>query len=93
MVKRVLPENLTGKILKRWIHGDQAEVDAESDHFLKLQAWNGDWRVVVICPHRGLQFGALTPVQEFVERRVLWVELQPRGCQPPSTPLARLLSL
>ena len=42
---------------------------------------------------RGLQFGALTPVQEFVERRVLWVELQPRDGQPPITPLARVLSL
>jgi hypothetical protein len=49
--------------------------------------------VVVICPHRGLHFGALTPVQEFVERRVLWVELQPRDGQPPITPLARVLSL
>jgi len=47
------------------------------------QAWNGDWRVVVICPHRGLQFGALTPVQEFVE-------LQPRDGQSPITPLARV---
>jgi predicted transposase YdaD len=42
---------------------------------------------------RGLQFGALTPVQEFLERRVLWVELQPRDGQPPITPLARVLSL
>jgi len=57
------------------------------------QAWDGDWRVVVICPHRGLHFGALTPVQEFVERRVLWIELQPRDGQAPITPLARVLSL
>ena len=49
--------------------------------------------MVVICPHRGLHFGALTPVQEFVERRVLWVELQPRDGQSPITPLARVLSL
>ena len=66
---------------------------AETGRFLQQQAWNGDWRVVVICPHRGLQFGALTPVQEFVERRVLWVELQPRDGQAPITPLARVLSL
>ena len=66
---------------------------AETGRFLQQQAWNGDWRVVVICPHRGLHFGALTPVQEFVERRVLWVELQPRDGQPPITPLARVLSL
>jgi len=42
---------------------------AETGRFLQQQAWSDDWRVVVICPHRGLQFGALTPVQEFVERR------------------------
>jgi predicted transposase YdaD len=66
---------------------------AETGRFLQQQAWSGDWRVAVICPHRGLQFGALTPVQEFVERRVLWVELQPRDGQPPITPLARALSL
>ena len=66
---------------------------AETGRFLQQQAWNGDWRVVVICPHRGLHFGALTPVQEFVERRVLWIELQPRDGQAPITPLARVLSL
>ena len=32
-------------------------------------------------------------MQEFVERRVLWMELQPRDGQPPITPLARVLSL
>lgn len=66
---------------------------AETGRFLQQQAWNGDWRVVVICPHCGLQFGALAPVQDFVERRVLWMELQPRDGQPPITPLARVLSL
>ena len=66
---------------------------AETGRFLQQQAWNGDWRVVVICPHRGLHFGALTPVQEFLERRVLWIELQPRDGQAPITPLARVLSL
>jgi predicted transposase YdaD len=66
---------------------------AETGRFLQQQTWSGDWRVVVICPHRGLNFGELTPVQEFVERRVLWVELQPRDGQPPATPLARVLSL
>jgi predicted transposase YdaD len=66
---------------------------AETSRFLQQQAWNGDWRVVVICPHRELNFGEPMPVQEFVERRVLWVELQPRDGQPPATPLARVLSL
>ena len=47
---------------------------AETGRFRQQQAWSGDWRVVVICPHRGLHFAALTPGQEFVERRVLWIE-------------------
>jgi hypothetical protein len=49
--------------------------------------------VLVICPHRDLKFGARSPVQEFVERRVLWVELQPRDGRPPATPLTQVLSL
>jgi hypothetical protein len=49
--------------------------------------------VVVICPHRELNFGAPLPVREFLEHRVIWVELQPRDGQPQATPLARGLSL
>ena len=52
---------------------------AETGRFLQQQPWDGDWRVVVICPHRGLHFGALTPVQEFVERRVLSLLLEPES--------------
>ena len=59
-------------------------VYAETGRFLQQQAWSGDWRVVVICPHRDLHFGDPTPVQEFLERRVLWVELQPRDGQLPA---------
>jgi predicted transposase YdaD len=66
---------------------------AETGRFLQQRSWSGDWRVVVICPHRDLNFGNPTPIQEFLDRRVLWVELQPRDGQPPATPLARVLSL
>ena len=66
---------------------------AETGRFLQQQAWRGDWLVVVICPHRELNFGALLPVREFVERRVLWVELQPRDGQHPLPPLTQVLSL
>ena len=48
---------------------------------------------VVICPNRDLNFGALTPVQEFVEHRLQWIELQPRGNEEPTEPLTRVLSL
>ena len=66
---------------------------AETGRFLQQQIWNGDWRVVVICPQRELNFWDPTPVQEFLEHRVIWVELQPCDGQPPATPLARVLSL
>ncbi len=66
---------------------------AETGRFLQQQAWSSDWRVVVICPHRELNFGNPEPVREFLEHRVQWVELQPHDGQPPATPLARALSL
>ena len=66
---------------------------AETGRFLQQRAWNGDWRVVVICPHRELKFGNPGPVREFLEHRVQWIELQPLDGQPPNTALARELSL
>ena len=33
------------------------------------------WRVVVICPHRRLNFGSPTAVAEVVRERVHWLEL------------------
>jgi len=36
---------------------------AESARFLQQERWPRDWRVVVICPHRQLNFGPLTPAQ------------------------------
>jgi len=55
--------------------------------------WPLEWQVVVICPHRQLNFGPLTPVREFVDHRVIWVELQPRDGQEPAEPLTQVLSL
>ena len=66
---------------------------AETGRFLQQQAWNGDWRVVVICPHRQLDFGNPAPVREFLEHRVRWIELQPRNGTAPREPLTQVLSL
>jgi predicted transposase YdaD len=66
---------------------------AESARFLQQEHWPLEWRVVVICPHRQLNFGPLTPVREFVDHRVIWVELQPRDDQEPTEPLTQVLSL
>lgn len=66
---------------------------AESARFLQQERWQRDWRVLVICPHRHLDFGAHTPVQEFIEHRVSWIELQPREGEPPREPLTQVLSL
>jgi predicted transposase YdaD len=51
------------------------------------------WRVVVICPHRGLNFGRPTAVAEFVRERVHWVELEPAAQDPSAPPLLRALAL
>lgn len=66
---------------------------AETARFLQQESWQRDWRVVVICPHRQLNFGVNTPVQEFLEHRVIWIELQPRNGQEPFEPLTQVLSL
>jgi predicted transposase YdaD len=66
---------------------------AETGRFLQQYNWSGDWRVVVICPHRDLTFGNPEPVREFLEHRVQWIELQPRDGQPLTTPLTQVLSL
>ena len=66
---------------------------AESARLLQQERWQKDWQVVVICPHRHMNFGSLRPVREFVEHRVRWVELQPRDREPPTEPLTQALSL
>ena len=66
---------------------------AETGRLLQQQHWNGDWRVVVICPHRQLDFGDPTPVREFLDHRVHWIELQPRDGAAPREPLTQVLSL
>jgi len=51
------------------------------------------WRVVVICPHRRLNFGSPTPVAEFLAARVHWVELEAVATNPEASPLLRALAL
>lgn len=51
------------------------------------------WRVVVICPSRNLAFGDPLPVREFLEERVLWIELVPERLPPEAPPLQRALGL
>jgi len=50
------------------------------------------WQVVVICPSRELNFGDPIPVREFVERRVVWIELLPERL-PPTAPPCRALGM
>jgi hypothetical protein len=49
--------------------------------------------VVVICPSRELNFGDPMPVREFVERRVVWIELAPERLPPTAPPLQRALGM
>jgi predicted transposase YdaD len=51
------------------------------------------WRVVVICPHRRLNFGRAPAVAEFVRERVHWLELVPAANDPSAPPLLRALAL
>ena len=70
---------------------------SESALLLRHQQRQGQplrhWRVVVICPSRDLAFGDPVPVREFLEERVLWIELAPERLPPQAPPLQRALGL
>ena len=72
-------------------------LNAETARLLQQQDRQGrairHWQVVVICPSRELNFGDPTPVQEFVERRVVWIELAPERLPPTAPPLQRALGM
>ena len=51
------------------------------------------WQVVVICPSRELNVGDPTPVREFVERRVVWIELLSQLLLPSAPPLQKALAM
>ena len=70
-----------------------ARLYAESGRFVQQEEWESEWQVVVICPNRNMNFGPITPVREFVEHRVRWIELLPSDGQEVSEPLTQVLSL
>jgi predicted transposase YdaD len=72
-------------------------LNAETACLLQQQQRQGrpirQWQVVVICPSRQLNFGDPTPVVEFVERRVVWIELLSERLPPAAPPLQRALGM
>ena len=66
---------------------------AESGRWLQQASSIDRWRVVVICPHRSLNFGPPQAVAEFVRERVHWIELEPAATDPTAPPLLRALAL
>ena len=66
---------------------------AQSAMLLEQEAAIEQWRVVVICPHRRLNFGSPAAVAEFVRERVHWLELEPAASDPAAPPLLRALAL
>jgi predicted transposase YdaD len=72
-------------------------LNAETGRLLEQQDRQGrpirHWQVVVICPSRDLNFGDPTPVQEFVDRRVVWIELQPERLPPSAPPIQKALAM
>ena len=66
---------------------------AESARFVQQFNWERHWVVVAICPNRTMNFGPITPVREFVEQRLRWIELLPSDGQEPSEPLTQVLGL
>ena len=72
-------------------------LNAETARLLQQQDRQGrairHWQVVVICPSRDLNLGDPTPVQEFVERRVVWIELLSERLPPSAPPLQKALAM
>jgi hypothetical protein len=72
-------------------------LNAETARLLQHQDRQGrpisQGQVVVICPSRELNFGDPTPVREFVERRVVWIELQPERLPRSAPPLQKALAM
>lgn len=72
-------------------------LNAETGRLLQQQDRQGrairQWQVVVVCPCRELNFGDPLPVQEFVERRVVWIELAAERLPRSAPPLQRALSM
>jgi len=66
---------------------------ADCGRWLQQEASIDHWRVVVICPHRNLNFGRPQAVAEFLRQRVHWIELQPAAADPTAPPLLRALAL
>jgi predicted transposase YdaD len=66
---------------------------AQSARLVEQEQEIEHWRVVVICPHRRLNFGRPTAVAEFVRERVHWVELELAAKDPATPPVLRALAL
>ena len=66
---------------------------AESARLLQQHGAIRHWRVVVLCPRRDLGFGDPAPLEEFLERRVRWIELDPARHPPDAPALQRALGL
>jgi len=65
----------------------------ESAMLLDQEPGIDHWRVVVICPHRHLNFGRELAVAEFLRERLHWIELESAAADPAAPPLLRALAL
>jgi predicted transposase YdaD len=66
---------------------------AECARLVQQEPAISQWRVVVLCPSRQLNFGDPAPVAEFVEQRVRWIELLSATTNPTAPALVQALAL
>jgi predicted transposase YdaD len=66
---------------------------AETARLVQQEPTIHQWRVVVLCPSRQLNFGDPAPVAEFIEQRVRWIELLPAAANPTAPALVQALAL
>jgi predicted transposase YdaD len=66
---------------------------AQTYRFLQQQPQVEHWAVLVITPHNRLKLGPTQPLRLFLERQVVWLNLEALSQEPDLDPLLNLLTL
>ena len=66
---------------------------AQTYRFLQQQPQVEHWAVLVITPHNRLKLGPTKALQVFLEKQVVWLNLEELSCRPQLDPLLNLLTL
>ncbi len=83
-------------LLEAQMHPDSGfhhRLAAQTYRFLQQQPQVEHWAVLVITPHNRLKLGPTKALQVFLEKQVVWLNLEELSCRPQLDPLLNLLTL